>query len=269
MLRTFKLVVAYDGTEYAGWQIQPRQLTIQGMLERALAKLTGVRIAVTGSGRTDSGVHALAQAASLTTDQWRASPSSLMRAMNTKLPADISVIDAVEMPVNFHAIRDAVGKRYRYQLQLGGIRDAFEYRYRWHIPYAVDVAAMREAAKYLIGVHDFASFQATGADRKTTVRDVRALDIFERQCEGGQRPAGQGGRPVDIEIEANGFLYNMVRNIVGTLLEVGRGKQSPEWIQDLLEVRDRDAAGPTAPPQGLFLARVDYEIEPLGREGVV
>lgn len=260
MLRTFKLVIAYDGTDYAGWQIQPNQPTIQSQLERALLQLTGQRVAVVGSGRTDSGVHAIAQVGSLTTEAWRAPADALMRAMNTKLPADIAVTAACEMPLNFHAIRDAVGKRYRYQLQLGGVRDAFEYRYRVQVPAAVDVEAMRAAAERLVGKHDFASFQATGSVRKTTVRDVRAVEVLDDESPRGRA----GGRGIAVEIEADGFLYNMVRNIVGTLLEVGRGKQSPQWIDHLLAVGDRGQAGPTAPPQGLFLARVDYDVQPLG-----
>ncbi|QEG42969.1 tRNA pseudouridine(38-40) synthase TruA [Roseimaritima ulvae] len=262
VLRTFKLQIAYDGTDYAGWQIQPNQPTIQSQLEKALRQLTGQRLAVVGSGRTDSGVHAIAQVGSLTTDTWRAPADALMRAMNTKLPADIAITGAWEMPLNFHAIRDAVGKRYRYQWQLGGVRDAFEYRYRLHVQGAVDVEAMRAAAKKFVGKHDFASFQATGSVRKTTVRDVRAVDIIDD----GPLRGRAGGQAWAIEIEADGFLYNMVRNIVGTLLEVGRGKQSPEWIEHLLAVGDRDQAGPTAPPQGLFLARVDYDVQPLGEE---
>lgn len=255
-MRSFRLVIAYDGTGYSGWQIQPGRATVQGMLERALAKLTGTRIAVTGSGRTDSGVHATAQVASLSTDVWKASPRAMMRAMNTKLPPDIAVIDAHEMPPGFHAIRDAVGKRYRYQLQVGGVRDAFAYRYRLHLPGPLDVAAMRAAAERLVGRHDFACFQATGSDRKTTVRDIRELILL-------QEPSGGAGEWLAMEIEADGFLYNMVRNIMGTLIEVGRGKQPPEWIDQLLAVGDRDQAGPTAPPQGLFLIRVDYDVQPL------
>jgi len=250
--RSFKLTVAYDGSDYAGWQIQVGQPTIQGRLERAIAKLTGQRIRITGSWRTDSGVHAIAQVASLTTTAWRAAPDALVRAMNTKLPPDIAVRDCQEMVPGFHAIRDATGKRYRYQMQIGGVRDPLQQRYRLHIPWQLDLAAMQEAARGFVGARDYASFQATGGKTKTTVRHVRELTLRE----GARRP--DGGREVDLEIEANGFLYNMVRNIVGTLWEVGRGKQRPAWVEQVFAARNRDAAGDTAPPQGLFLVKVDY-----------
>lgn len=254
--RSFKLLVAYDGTAYAGWQIQVGQPTVQGMLERALAKLTGKRVHVTGSGRTDSGVHARGQVASITTDAWRAGPQQLLLALNTKLPNDIAVLQVDEMATGFHAIRDAVGKCYRYQLQIGGVRDPIEYRYRWQLAGPLDIQAMRDAANRLRGYHDFASFQATGSDRKTTHRHVRRLEL---ECLRGRA----GEQHVNLYIEADGFLYNMVRNIVGSLVEVGRGKQSPDWIDFLLQVGDRQQAGPTAPPQGLCLMRVDYAVQPL------
>jgi len=267
----YKMTVAYDGSAYSGWQVQPGRSTIQAMLELAIKQICGEQVRVTGSGRTDTGVHAIAQVASFSLATWRASAADLCRALNSKLPSDISISSISDAPEDFHAIRDATGKRYRYQLQIGGTRDAFEYRYRWHLQGPIDVAAMQEAAKHLVGKHDFASFQATGAVRKSTVRDVRELVILieQRQGRAGQgRPSqgsgAQGGEPVgggqyvSLEIEADGFLYNMVRNIVGTLVEVGRGKQSPAWVADVLAGADRTKAGPTAPPHGLFLMRVDY-----------
>ncbi len=249
------MTVAYDGTNYCGWQVQPNGTSIQSMLERAIAQVCRERIRVTGSGRTDSGVHAISQVASFSLASWRASAADLCRALNSKLPSDIAISDISDAPEDFHAIRDARGKRYRYQLQVGGVREAFEYRFRWHVPGPIDVAAMRDAASELIGKHDFASFQAAGADRKTTVRDVRDLVIVDQPCRTGE--AGNG-RNLAIEIEADGFLYNMVRNLVGTLLEVGRGKQPPSWVRQVLQATDRTQAGPTAPAHGLFLLRVDY-----------
>ncbi len=258
--RTFKLTVAYDGTHYAGWQVQLRRQTVQGAIEKAIAQVANERVRVTGSGRTDSGVHAIAQVASFSLSHWRARAEDLARALNSKLPPDIAVRELSDAAADFHAIRDAIGKRYRYQLQIGGGRDAFEYRYRWHLPGPIDVAAMRTAAELLRGRHDFASFQAAGSDRKTTVRDVRALEIIDQ---GSATGAGQGSddpavQRLAIEVEADGFLYNMVRNIVGTLVEVGRGKRDPAWAAEVLAARDRTVAGPTAPPHGLFLLRVDY-----------
>lgn len=248
--RSFKLTIAYDGTGFAGWQVQPNQQTIQGFLQDALQRLTGDQIQVIGSGRTDAGVHAQAQVASCRL-VWRDSPQHLLRALNTQLPETIVVCAAEEAREGFHAIRDAIGKRYRYQLRVGGVRDVFDYRYHWHLHGQLDLEQMRLAAKRLIGEHDFKSFQATGAERKTTVRTVRACDLIIRAD-------GETYCDLSIEVEADGFLYNMVRNIVGTLVEVGRGKQAVEWIDQVLLARDRDVAGPTAPACGLFLLRVDY-----------
>ncbi len=259
--RTFKLTVAYDGTRYAGWQVQPKRETIQAALERAIAQVCRERVRVTGSGRTDSGVHAIGQVASFSLTAWRAGAADLTRALNSKLPADISVRQTDDAVADFHAIRDAIGKRYRYQLRVGGNRDAFDYRYRWHLAGPIDLDAMRQAAAAIRGRQDFASFQAAGSDRKTTVRDIRDLVLSE------QDGVGQGeespGRLLAIEVEADGFLYNMVRNIVGTLVEVGRGKRSPDWVGEVIAARDRRVGGPTAPGHGLCLLSVDYPPEVL------
>lgn len=275
------MTVAYDGTAYAGWQVQPRRVTIQSLLEKAIAQVCRQRVRVTGSGRTDSGVHALAQVASFRLDHWKAPPAALARALNSKLPPDIAILAIEEAAEDFHAIRDAVGKRYRYQLRVGGVRDAFDHRYRWHLPGPLDLDAMRQAAELIRGRRDFASFQAAGSDRKTTVREVRALEIIEQPPPetawladtvgpNSHDPQGRAGRSasgpatirnVAIEIEADGFLYNMVRNIVGSLVEVGRGKRSPHWVADVISARDRKQAGPTAPPHGLFMMWVQYPRE--------
>jgi tRNA pseudouridine38-40 synthase len=251
-LAFYKLTIAYDGTNYSGWQVQLGVPTVQGMLEKAMARVVKERVSITGSGRTDAGVHALGQVASLLTEAWTAPPEKLAVALNGKLPPDIRVLSSERMPGDFHAIRDAVGKRYRYQIQLGGVRDPFEHRYRWYFTAPVEIEPMIEAARHLVGRHDFASFQAAGSDRKTTVRTVRDIAIKAEQGRGGC--AG-----LSIEVEADGFLYNMVRNIVGSLLEVGRGKERPEWIAQVRDAVDRTIAGPTAPPQGLFLMYVDYK----------
>lgn len=250
--RTFKLTLAYDGTDFAGWQVQPGKPTIQSMIERALLRVTGDQIRLVGSGRTDSGVHALAQVASCSLPVWRDTCDRLADALNANLPDTIVVTESLDAPPGFHAIRDAIGKRYRYQLQLGGRRDAFQHRYRWHLRGRFDVDRMSAAANRLVGKHDFASFQATGSDRKSTIRRVTACELLPQQT------SNAAGLHLALEVEADGFLYNMVRNIVGTLVEVARGKRPPEWIDEVIAARDRDTAGPTAPAKGLFLVRVDY-----------
>ncbi|MEL7338757.1 MAG: hypothetical protein AAFN70_21405, partial [Planctomycetota bacterium] len=183
--RWFKMTVAYDGSNYAGWQIQPGKPTVQGMLERALARITKRRIRVTGSGRTDAGVHALAQVASLSIDGWNGPASALAAAMNTKLDDEISVLRVEEAVPDFHAIRDARGKRYRYQLQIGGVRDAFDFRYRHRVPFRMDLDSVRQAMRRIVGRQDFACFQAVGAPRKTTVRDVRVLQLIDQNDTAG------------------------------------------------------------------------------------
>jgi tRNA pseudouridine38-40 synthase len=250
-VRTFRVTLAYDGTAYGGWQVQPNARTIQAELEAALATIVGVPVRAAASGRTDAGVHALGQVVSFTCDT-RLDPETLGRALNANLPRDIGVLDVRLAPPDFHALRDAVRKRYRYVIQDGPTRDVFARGYAWQFPHRLNVEAMQQAAEYLLGRHDFASFQTSGSPRVTTVRTV--TDLTVRRCAGDHRDR------VLIEIEANGFLYNMVRNIVGTLVEVGCGKQLPDWVAGVLEAGDRKVAGMTAPPQGLFLVSVAYEV---------
>ena len=249
-LRYFKLTVAYDGTAYGGWQIQANAPTVQAELERALAAVTGERIRALASSRTDAGVHALGQVVSFASHT-RLEPNVLTRALNANLPRDIVVLDACEAPRGFHATRDAVRKRYRYIIQDGPTRDVIARRYTWHVPVRLDVERMRAAASLLVGTYDFSSFEASGSKRATSVRTVTDIRI--------ERQPGDHLERVVLEIEADGFLYNMVRNIVGTLVVVGRGKRPPAWVGQVLAARDRRRAGPTAPPQGLFLLHVHYE----------
>ncbi|TWU57290.1 tRNA pseudouridine(38-40) synthase TruA [Rubripirellula reticaptiva] len=251
---TFKLTVAYDGTDFAGWQVQTNtnKRTIQGAMQRAVRKVTGQDAIVMGSGRTDAGVHALAQVACVRIPNWRHPAKTLIRAINVRLPDTVSVLDAVEAPDDFHPIRDAIGKRYRYQLQIGGMRDAFDHRYRWHHHAQLDLDAMRDAAARIVGKADFASFQGAGSVRKTTTRDVRACDIIIQPTTTDQRAH------IAIEVEADGFLYNMVRNIVGSLVSVGLGQHAPSWIDQVIAAKDRRQAAQTAPAHGLFMIRVDY-----------
>lgn len=219
-------------------------------MERAIVKVTGQRVRVTGSGRTDAGVHALGQVGSCEIET-KIEAAQLVRALNANLPPAIRVLDVVEAPAGFHALRDAKGKTYRYRIQQGRVADPFARAWTWFIPGELNVAAMRQAAEYLVGQFDFASFQSAGSPRASTVRHVRRLQVAEM--------AGPLGETIELEIEANGFLYNMVRNIVGSLVEVGRKKVPPEWVIEVREARDRRAAGPTAPPQGLVLVSVAYD----------
>lgn len=251
-MRTFKLTLAYDGTAYAGWQVQSGHRTVQEVLETTLAKITGERVRIVGSGRTDAGVHALGQVASFRTNS-RLSAEVLQRALNAELPEDIAVLQAVETAECFHALRDAVRKRYRYVLHDGPVPDIFQRRYCWHYYGRLDVEAMRRAAQPLLGTHDFSSFETSGAERRTSIRTVYDLDLRRHES-----PTNQ---VITFEIEANGFLYNMVRAIVGSLVEVGRKAREEAWVADVLAATDRRMAGPTAPPQGLFLLWVEYEQE--------
>lgn len=244
---SYKLTVAYDGTHYAGWQVQPDEPTIQEMLEAALAPLAGRPLRIQGSGRTDSGVHARGQVASFDADL-PLDERTIRRALNARLPRDVRVTEVRRFEQGFHALRDTVGKTYRYRIQDGPLGDVFERTYSWRIPQLLDEAAMAAAAEPLQGRHDFASFQATGAERKSTVRTVSELSVVRRR----EGPSGL----IEIDVAADGFLYNMVRILVGTLVEVGKRKRLPEWAAEALAAADREAAGPTAPPTGLFLMEV-------------
>ncbi len=277
-MRTIKLTLAYDGTAYAGWQVQPERPTVQAVLEATIEKVTGRASRTVASGRTDAGVHALGQIVGFQTES-QLPVEVLQRALSAELPGDIAVLDAAEVPEGFHPIRDALRKRYRYVIHDGPVRDVFGRFYCWHYTHGrLDAEAMHRAAQCLLGKHDFGSFESTGAERETSVRTI--FDIFVRRTgQGGARPtlldkpavapgapdaadqgrAGGGARIV-LEVEADGFLYNMVRAIVGTLVEVGRGAQPESWVAEVLAAADRSAAGPTAPPQGLFLVNVDYSV---------
>ncbi len=249
MMRSLKLTIAYEGTNYAGWQLQLNGISIQQVLETAWYTVTAETRRITASGRTDSGVHALAQICSLETES-KIECSRLVNALNANLPFDIQVLRAEEAPANFHAIRDATGKTYRYCLQDGKQMDLFRRNFCWRVRTRLDMGLMQQAGEFLMGTHDFSGFQAAGSARLDAIRTVRRLEI---QCE--VRPPF---RMIDIEIEADGFLYNMVRNIAGSLVMVGRGKRSPSWIADVIAGQDRSRAGPTAPSHGLFLVSVDY-----------
>jgi tRNA pseudouridine38-40 synthase len=252
-MRYVKLTLAYDGSAYAGWQVQPGQRTIQGVMETALAEIVGRSVRTMASGRTDAGVHALGQVVGFRADT-DLEPESLQRALNARLPCDIAVLEALGLDGPFHPVRDAVRKRYRYVIHDSPVRNVFARHYAWHVRARLDAAAMGTAAKCLVGTHDFSSFESAGAPRPDSVRTIFALPVFRGQ--------GDGRNVVTIEIEADGFLYNMVRAIVGTLVEVGRGARPPVWVGEVLASRDRGRAGPTAPPHGLFLVKVEYRTMP-------
>lgn len=245
--RTYRLTLEYDGADFSGWQIQPgASRTVQGVLEGAIARITGQRARVVGSGRTDAGVHAEGQVASVVLAT-ALEPARLRRALNGVLPADVVVRELSPARDGFDARRDATGKLYRYALWNGRERAPLR-RQRTHaVPRPLDLAAMRAAAGPLLGSHDFAAFQAAGSSVKTTVRTLRRLDV-----------TGEAGGIVELWFEANGFLHHMVRNLTGTLLEVGTGRRAPEGMTALLAARDRTRAGPTAPARGLALVSVSY-----------
>lgn len=246
--RSFKLTVAYDGTDFAGWQRQPDRRTVQGDLEAAWRAVTNRPASIMASGRTDAGVHALGQVASVDSDTLL-SAERLCAALNAHLQNDLVVLEVIEVRPGFHALRDTVRKRYRYVIQDGRTPDIFARRYAWHVRYALDERRMDEAAQALAGTHDFDSFESTGSQRLTTRRTIFDIEVA--------RPDPAAPHRVTIEVEADGFLYNMVRNITGTLVAVGRGRHDVAWVAEVLAARDRKRAGMAAPPQGLFLVRVD------------
>jgi tRNA pseudouridine38-40 synthase len=244
-----KLILEYDGTRYAGWQVQPNGLAIQEVVERALATLHKAPRRVTGAGRTDAGVHARGQVASFAED--RPLPrAAYVKGMNALLPDDVAVRAASVEPDGFDARRSARGKRYRYRILNDGGRAPLSRLYAWQVFRALDVDAMRAAAAPLVGRHDFASFQASDCAAHHAVRELRRLDVL----------ADGGG--IDVVVEATAFVKHMVRNIVGTLVEVGVGRRAPASMPALLARRDRTAAGCTAPAHGLVLEEVFYDLTP-------
>lgn len=248
--KTFALTIAYDGTRYAGWQSQLNAITIQQRIEEAVEKAFDIQTAVVASGRTDAGVHALGQVARLRLPVWRHSSDKLVPAINRRLPLDIVVRRAQDVHPEFDPIRNAIVKRYRYTIRVAPCPDPIHGRLHWYHPRPLDVEAMRMAAKYLVGCHNFVAFQTIGSPRKTTVRTIRELSVETQDT--------MEGYDLLIEVEADGFLYNMVRNIVGSMIEIGIGRFGPRWIEDTLYSKDRSRAGQTAPPQGLCLMRVEY-----------
>jgi tRNA pseudouridine38-40 synthase len=256
-MRRIKLDIAYDGTRYNGWQRQPDAPSIQETLEKVLLKITGESVAVTGSGRTDAGVHALKQVAAFSTSN-TLTPEVFYRALNGFLPDDIRVLNTEEVPLSFHPIHDAVSKRYRYLIDDQRPFCPITRNYCWIYRTPIDVPTMAAAAEFLLGEHDFACFQSQGSPRKTTVRTI--FDVSVQRCVLSPLLPPM----IQIEVEANGFLYNMMRTIAGTLVLIGvkgrRGRANPARMKEIIASGNRALAGPTAPARGLYLVNVVYPV---------
>ncbi len=245
------LTLEYDGTDFVGWQRQPNGRSVQEVLETALADLLGGPVTAAAAGRTDAGVHALGQVVAL--DAPRALPAkAYVRGLSALLPADVAVVAAEEVPDGFDPRRWATGKRYRYLVSRRASRAPLLRRTHWEVFSPVDVGSMRAAAPALLGTHDFSSFRAADCEAPHPRRTLRELSLHE------------DGEVLRIEVEGTAFLKHMVRNLVGSLVEVGRGKRPPGWLAEILAARDRTLAGPTAPAHGLTLVRVTYGAGPRG-----
>lgn len=245
-MRNLKLLVSYDGTDFGGWQRQPNARTVQATLESAIQAISqDERVHCVGSGRTDSGVHALGQVVNLFTATDLDCPT-FVKAVNSQLPDDVAVLSCEDVPHSFCAIKDAIRKRYRYVINDSRIPDVFLRRYSWQPRRVLDAAAMHRAAQCLLGRHDFRSFETDWPNRLSSIRTISEIFVVRE------------GTKIIMEVEADGFLYNMVRSIIGTLYNVGRGYWVESKVREILERQDRKEAGATAPPQGLFLVSVTY-----------
>ena len=252
-MRNLKLVLAYDGTDFSGWQVQPDAASIQSTLASAIGRITGEKVLPQGSGRTDAGVHALAQVATFATESVIPA-ANLVIALNDILPASVRVLEASEVPEGFHARKSAKGKTYRFRMYREAICPPFLARYVWHYPYPLDFAAMREAGPLIEGEHDFTSFAAVDPEKMdgdVVPRESNVRTVFSSQWR-------QDGGEFIYEVRGNGFLHHMVRNLVGTFLLVGKGTIKPQDVIRILNARNRSAAGATAPACGLYLVGVEY-----------
>lgn len=246
-MRNIKLIIEYEGTNYCGWQEQEGLPTIQGSLIEAVRKLTlEENVKVNGASRTDAGVHAWGQVANFMTSS-DIPARGIMHGLNFRLPHDISIKEAADAPVHFDPRRDSKGKTYLYRILNRTCRSAMLSRYSWFVFKPLDIARMREAARYYIGEKDFSSFMASGSDALHSIREVTSIEIFDR-----------GDDIIELEIKGTAFLRHMVRIMAGTLAAVGTGRLRPSGIKHIIEAKDRTAADMTAPPQGLFLVRIDY-----------
>jgi tRNA pseudouridine38-40 synthase len=255
-MRYIRLSIEYDGTNYHGWQSQMSGGTIQDVMKEKIKSITGAEVRLTGASRTDAGVHALDQVAVFATDS-SLEPAVIMRALNAKLPPDIRVTDAKDTSRDFHPRYMAVRKSYFYIVAEGKHQSAFLHQYVWHVRMSLDLDSMIRAARLILGEHDFSSFRATGCGAKHPVRTVYSADVT-RLGEMSFMTVSIKGNFIRFRIEGNAFLRHMVRNIVGTLVEVGKGNISVETFAGILRSRDRTNAGPTAPARGLFLDKITY-----------
>lgn len=255
-MRKIRLTIQYDGTGYSGWQIQENEPTIQGEMEKALFTVTGEQIRIMGASRTDAGVHALEQVAGFETASTLEN-DVITRALNANLPHDIRVINACECPDDFHPRYSARHKIYSYLISHTSAYSVFLRRYSWNLPYTLKYDDMKEAAGFLLGTHDYSSFRASGCSSKNPVRSIESIDITVLSSV-DFISFHFDGPAIKISIRARSFLRHMVRNIIGTLVETGRGKISPLKIKEILTSKDRCLAGQTAPACGLFLEKIDY-----------
>ena len=257
--------VAYDGTDFHGWQYQPETRTVEGELNRAIKELTGEEIQVIGASRTDAGVHALGNVAVFDTDS-TIPPERFFIALNTKLPEDVKVVSSRETDMDFHPRKTEVRKTYEYRIYNSDIPNPLKRRDYWTVPYKLDIEKMREAASYLVGTHDFATFCSVHTQAESTVRTIYDITITggngskadSNYKTGNKEKEFESNTEIKILVTGNGFLYNMIRIIAGTLVEVGRGSHEPSWVSEILSGTDRTLGGPTAPPQGLCLMKIDY-----------
>lgn len=249
-MRNIRLTLEYDGTNYAGWQFQPNALTVQEVVEEALGKMLKAPTRIMAAGRTDAGVHALAQTANFKTEA-TIPLKGIFHGLNTLTPQDVSVRKVDEMLECFDSRRSAKEKLYRYFLHIGPAPSALAARVSWRQIKPLDVKTMQKGGNILVGVHDFGAFRSAGCEAKHAIRRIDAVEIVEK------------GDFIEISVRGNAFLRHMVRIIVGTLIEVGQGKRTHESLTALLENRNRVHAGFTAPPQGLFLSEINYEDAPL------
>lgn len=255
-MRYVKLLIEYDGTNYQGWQTQRSGRTVQDILKKTILNITGEDVRLTGASRTDAGVHAIGQVAVFETET-KLPPDIITRAMNAKLPEDIRILSAEDTERDFHPRYHALKKSYFYIIAGKTRRSAFLSGYIWNVKAGLDIDRMREGASCLSGQHDFRSFRASGCGSKTTVRNIFSIDITELE-KINFMTVDMNGDFIKIHIEGDAFLRHMVRNIVGTLVEIGKGKMPPEKMKDILEACDRKLAGPTAPAKGLFLEKISF-----------